>query len=394
MTVTADFGFVDRKMEFYDSEMVLFIQNEMGKNKTEGTVYKYAHGLEEFSEWLEREDISHTEVDFRDLGRYMGYLMGERGFANSTTETKFAPVNLYYKYLTKAEEIPENPTDKFNASEYIDWNKTKTEEETGDERVHLEEDELDKIVQNVPAPQLRNRLIILFTYYTGLRVSEVVNVELENINRNRREVNVEVKGGDEHTAVWHKDLNGLMRQWLDHSYRDSYPTADGSPYLFLTNRSEQISVRRVNGILDEAAENAGIQEVIYTDAAGREFKKVTPHKLRHSFAMHFLQNGGSIEALNNRLAHSSVITTEIYGEVQDDRGIKEYNEFMQSVQSDSDTEPYQCLLCGQKGNLEEHHISDNPEKTIDVCKECHQKIHHTSQYDHLLDAHCESYADK
>lgn len=392
MPVTHDFDFVDREMKFHDSEMIYFLQNETGKDKTEDTIYKYAHGLEEFSEWLEREDISHLEVDFRDLGRYMGYLMEEREFANSTAETKFAPVNIYYKYLTKAEEVPENPTDKFDAGEYIDWDKTKTQEEMGDERVHLKKDELDKIVQNVPAPQLRNRLIILFTYYTGLRVSEVVNVEYERIKG--RQVTVDVKGGEEHTAVWHRDLDGLMRQWLDYGYRDSYPTADDSPYLFLTNRSEQISVRRVNGILDEAAENAGIQEVMYTDAAGREFKKVTPHKLRHSFAMHFLNDGGSIEALNNRLAHSSVITTEIYGEVEDERGIEEYNEFMQSVQSNSDTESYQCLLCGQKGNLEEHHISDSPEKTIDVCKKCHQKIHHTSQFEHLLDANCEAYTGR
>lgn len=393
MTVSENFGLVERDMVFQDSEMVYFIQNEMAKDKTEKTIYKYANGLEEFSGWLEREGISHLDVDFRDLGRYMGYLLQEKEFANSTAETKFAAVNNYYKYLTKAEEISENPTKKFDASEYIEWDKTKTQKETGSERIYLKKDELDEIVQNVPAPQLRNRLIILFTYYTGLRVSEVVNTKLENIERDRREVTVEVKGGDEHTAVWHKDLDGLMRQWLDFGYRESYPTSDASPYLFLTNRSEQISTRRVNGILDEAAEDAGVQEVMYKDADGRKMKKVTPHKLRHSFAMHFLNDGGSIEALNNRLAHSSVITTEIYGEVEDERGIQEYNDVMQSVQPDSETEPYQCLLCGQKGNLEEHHISESPERTIDVCKECHQKIHHTSQYNHLIKDKCEHYSE-
>jgi|GEM_PF-512374 len=388
MTVTEDFDFVKRDMEFYDSEMVRFIKNEQGKDKTENTVYKYAQGLEEFTQWLEQEGKSPTEVDFRDLGSYLSYLMGERGFANSTAETKFAPVNLYYKYLTKAEEIPQNPTDKLDTGEYIDWDKTKSVEEDKPERIYLEKDEVEELAHSVPAPQLRNRLIVLFTYYTGLRVSEVVNVKLDDIDRETRQVSVTVKGGKQHTAVWHEKLKGLMAQWLDYGYRDSYPTADESPYLFVTHRSEHISVRRVNGIIDEAAENAGLQETLYTDAAGREFKKITPHKLRHSMAMNFLADGGSIEALQNRLAHSSVITTEIYAEVKDKRGIDEYNEFMQSVQSDSETEPYQCLLCGQKGNLEEHHITYQPERTVDVCKKCHQQIHHSDKYNHLLEADC------
>lgn len=393
MTVTEDFNFVDREMEFHSRRMVNFIKNEKSKDKTDNTIYKYAKGLEEFSVWLEQEDISDTDVNFVDLGRYLGYLKNERGLANSTTETYFAPVNLYYKHLTKLELIDNNPTDKLDTGDYIEWDKTKTEEVKGDERVFLEKDDLDALIENAPAPNLRNRLIIKFIYYTGLRVDEVVNVKVGELDRNNRQVDVTVKGGKEHTAKWHSDLNGLLTQWLDYGYRDSYSTSDSSPYLFLTNRSEQISVRRVNGFIDEAAENAGIQEVMYTDAAGREFKKVTPHKLRHSFAMHFLKDGGSIEALNNRLAHSSVITTEIYGEIQDDRGMKEYDEHMQAVGSDSSTESYKCPLCGQKGNLEEHHISYEPEQTIDVCKSCHGAIHSGSHYNHLLNAECENYSE-
>lgn len=384
MTVTTNFDFVNREMEFHDSEMVRFIRNEQGKKKKENTVYTYANGLEEFSKWLDQEGISPLDVDFVDLGNYMTYLMNDRGLANSTAETKFSPINLYYKYLIKLKKIDENPTDNFDAGDYIEWDRTKTKEVRGDERVHLTKEELEKIVEGCPAPKLRNRLLLQFIYYTGLRVSEAVNVKLEDLDRKERLVRVSAKGDKEHTGVWQEDLDGLMTQWLDYGYRDSYPTADDSPYLFITARSEHISVRRVNGILDEAASNAGIQEIIFTDARGRKFKKVTPHKLRHSFAMHFLNDGGSIEALSNRLAHSSIITTEIYGQVEDERGIDEYNTFMQPLQTSSEIESDQCKLCGKATTLESHHTSYSPERTIDICRQCHLRLHDKEEPKELI----------
>lgn len=281
MTVTANFDFISREMEFQDEEMVRFIRHEQGKKKSDNTVYNYAAGLEELSKWLESEGRDHLEVDFVDLGNYTSYLINERGLADSTCEVKLAGVNEYYKYLLKLSKVKENPTDKFDAGEYIDWNSTKKGGEGDQERVYLEKNELNALVDHSPAPKLRNRLIILFTYYTALRVDEVVNVKLDDLDTEKRNVSVTVKGGKDHTAVWHNDLDGLLTQWLDYGYRDSYPTAADSAYLFPTHRSEQISGRRVNGIIDEAAENAGIQEVLFTDAAGREFKKVTPHTLRH-----------------------------------------------------------------------------------------------------------------
>lgn len=383
METSINLDHVNSEISLADEEMVRFLKSQQGKSKSPKTIHKYALGLEQYSEWIEDNNIHPTDVDFVDLQNYLSHLIHDLDYADKTVHIKFVPVRLFYSYLKKLGEISDDPTDKIDISEYYNSNKTKIEEEAEDKRQHLTKDEIKQLADSVPAPRLRNRLIIFFMYYTGLRRSEVSQVELDDLDVNNRTVNVEVKGGKKHTAVWHKKLDGLMKQWLEYGYRDAYPTADDSSYLFVTNESERLSGSRIGIIVDKAAKNAGLQEPIYEDAIGRERKKVTCHTLRHSFAMNFLRDGGSFEALSNRLAHSSVKTTEIYGEVEDDRGIEEYKEVMEAVDETDQLIQDKCLFCGQKGNLQTHHISYQPEKVISVCESCQQDIHNEEQYKHL-----------
>jgi len=383
MTITADFDFRNEPFEFVDEEMVRYIKTQQGKSNTEETNYKYAYGLEMFSQWLKQRNKSSVEVDFVDIKNYLSYLVNDKNYADKTANLRFIPVRGYYTHLEMLEEIPENPAEKVDTTEYYKASRTRTEERTGKRRVYLSKDEIKDLVDNVPDPRLRNRLVILFMYYTGLRRSEVCRVRLDDLDREHRTVQVEVKGGNKHTAVWHKKLDGLMTQWLDYGYRSSYPTAEDSPYLFITRASEQLSSKRLGNIVDKTATNAGLQDVMYEDARGRNFKRISCHTIRHSFAMAFLQDGGSMEALSNRLAHSSVLTTEIYGEVRDDRGIEEYNQVMEAIETDKRIEQDQCLLCGQEGNLQNHHISYSPEKIISVCQSCQNDIHSEDEYKHL-----------
>jgi len=126
-----------------------------------------------------------------------------------------------------------------------------------------------------------------------------------------------------------------------------------------------------------------LQKIIYTDARGAEHNKYTSHTLRHSFAMHWLDNGGSMEALSKHLAHSSITTTEIYGEVREDRASKEYEEFAPDLNTDTSYQGGVCTLCNDRPSSVSHHTSYNPEETIDVCPSCHAEIHHTSKYEDL-----------
>lgn len=312
------------------AQMEEFLDILRGQDKAEGTINEYRKGLRQFSSWLDEEGLNPEKVTSRDLQRYLSYLKTDKGYAPKTIRVRFVAVRRFYDDLTGSGVIPDDPTSNVTVTDYAP-KRTRVEEVTKEPRKWLAKNELRKLVENVPAPQLRNRLLILFQYYTGLRRKEVCDVKLDDLDREERRVQVRGKNGKAHTAHWRPKLDGLLTAWLDSGYRSASPYARESDYLFLTESSPQLSDGHLNDIVKQAAENAGIQEVLYEDAAGRRHFKITSHTLRHSFAMHWLENGGSIEGLSKNLAHSSVTTTEIYGEILDERAKDEYDKFAPDI---------------------------------------------------------------
>lgn len=296
-----------------------------GQNKAQGTLLQYSGGLKAFDRWLDEEDAEPEDLTTRDIQRYLSWL-NRQGYAPKTVRGYFSPVSGYYADLKNAGEIEDDPTEDVVVAKYAS-EETMKERLTKEKRVFLTKDELSQVVENVPAPALRNRLVVLFQYFTGLRRQEVSDVKLADLDRENRQVKVRGKGNKLNTAQWKPKLDGLLTAWLDRGHRNASPYARESEYLFLSNTAPKLEPDRINKIVVEAANNAGIQEVLYEDAAGRQRYKYTSHALRHSFGMHWVENGGSIEALSNQMAHSSVTTTEIYSEMQDDQARVEYEKY-------------------------------------------------------------------
>lgn len=311
-------------------EMTEFLEREQATDKAESTVTQYRKALALYSDWLNAEGLAPGDVGHRDLQRYLGYLKSDKGYAPKTIRLKFSAVRQFYADLITANGDHDNPAEPITVTDYAP-KRTRKERYTKERRGWVPKDEVTQLVENVPAPTLRNRLVVLFQYFTGLRRQEVSAVELTDLDRDQRQVQVRGKGGKVHTAHWQPMLDGLLTGWLDGGYRKASPYARESPYLFVTESSPRLTGRRINEIVKQAAENAGLQEVLCTDAAGKRQHRITSHILRHSFAMHWLQNGGSIEALSKHLAHSSVTTTEIYGEILDERAQEEYQEFAPQI---------------------------------------------------------------
>lgn len=307
-----------------------FIDILHGKDKADSTVKQYEKALEHYSSWLSEEGLDPLEVSTRDLQRYLGYLKAEKEYAPKTIRLKFVAVNQFYSDLANTGALESDPADDVKVTDYAP-KRTRKEEETKERIDWLSKEEVGELVENVPAPQVRNRLAVLFQYYTGLRRQEVCDVKISDLDREERQVQVRGKNGKVHTASWQPKLDGLLSTWIDRGYREGSLYSEESEYLFVTNSAPQMSAGYLNDIVKEAAENAGIQEVLYTDAGGSKQYKVTSHILRHSFAMHWLQNGGSIEGLSKNLAHSSVTTTEIYGEVLEERARDEYETYAPEI---------------------------------------------------------------
>ncbi|UWG48184.1 XerD/XerC family integrase [Halanaeroarchaeum sp. HSR-CO] len=312
--------------EIFDDHLDLL----RGQDKAKGTIKQYQGGLKAYSEWLEEQGIEPEGASTRDIQRYLSFLKNEREYAPGTVRGYYSCISGFYKNLDNTGVIEEDPTEGITLSNYAS-RETRKQQETKERRVWLSQEEMSQLVENVPAPTVRNRLLVLFQYFTGLRRQEVVDVKLEDIDRKERMVKVQGKGNVLNTAFWQPKMDGLLTAWLDGGYRGSSPHAEESPYLFLSQAAPQLSGEYVNRIVKEAAEEAGIQEVLFEDARGRSHYKYTSHALRHSFAMHWLQNGGSLATLSKQMAHSSITTTEIYGEILDERAKEEYDQYAPDI---------------------------------------------------------------
>ena len=162
----------------------------------------------------------------------------------------------------------------------------------------LTKEDVKKLIKVVPPTRKRDRLIILLLYGTGLRVSEVCNLKIEDIDFKRGILIVKGGKGAKDRVVPIPDF--LLKEIEDYLKTRE----DGSEYLFVEVRREKkdrISPKTVWYLLKKYGEKAGI--------------RVTPHMLRHSFATHMLEKGVDIRVIQEILGHSNLSTTQIYTKV-------------------------------------------------------------------------------
>jgi site-specific recombinase XerD len=157
----------------------------------------------------------------------------------------------------------------------------------------LSREEIKKLFAS--AKTKKSRLIIKMLYYTGMRVSELVNVKQADILLDKQEVVVRGKGKKERKIILPEGLVNELRDWIA-QHKGIYLFGDEKP----------LTARNIQKILKNAAKAAGIS------------KKVTPHKLRHSFATHLLESGLDIRIIQMLLGHENLSTTQIYTHITDE----------------------------------------------------------------------------
>lgn len=143
---------------------------------------------------------------------------------------------------------------------------------------------------------LRNKVILALLYSSGLRVSELVTLETDNIDLHERTMRIRGKGGKDRIVLFDDETKVLIEDYIDKK-------SVNDEYLFVNRSGNHLTPRYIQMMIKCHAEKAGIK------------KKVTPHILRHSFATHLLRNGVDIRAIQQLLGHSNLSTTQIYTSV-------------------------------------------------------------------------------
>ncbi|MDL0137668.1 site-specific integrase [Halobacterium salinarum] len=306
--------------------------------KADSTADSYSRTAKKWAEWLanpgakdydqndrNRDAKTVYEATDADIRMFLRYQL-QSGLTGGTVRNRRWAITAFYKELERMAGdgfgIPEfeNPAEGLDLS---DWkplkqsNIGKKKEELKDDVTYLKPEEIKQLAENVTPPIPRNELIIRLLYQTGLRRGELSDIRLEDIDRDNREIDIHAEKTHLNRTVYYKPkLDTQLNRWVNVE-RKSLVTA-GSEYLFPTYKSEQISPEQVNRTVRKAADNAGLQEYVYTNAGGKEQVKITAHVLRHSFAMNCLKNDMDSKFIQELMGHAKIETTERYLNAIDD----------------------------------------------------------------------------
>jgi integrase/recombinase XerD len=264
------------------------------------TLDAYRNDLSQFAEFLRQRFNGSSEseevwrwVDLDLLNDYIADLRGRKGYRDTTTARKVAAIKSFFTFLAQNGIIEEPPT-----------------ESLGSPRVgrslpkYLTEDEVDQLLREADkagtAESQRDANILELLYATGLRVSELVSLNVQDIDFEESYIRCWGKGSKERIVYAHdKALNGLQ-DYLSTSRMSLLGTNKDESALFVNHRGERLTRQWVWNILKTYSKRAGIDQ------------KITPHTLRHSFATHLLQKGASLRHVQELLGHSSISTTQVY----------------------------------------------------------------------------------
>ena len=283
------------------------------KNYSSYTVTNYGNDIEEYFLYLERESINYLDVEYSDLRFYLMYLKDERKDNNSSIDRKLSSLRGFYKYLANNGIVKTNP---FKLVSGLKKSKKLPR--------YFEYNELEELFNvcdiNTNIGQ-RDRLLLEMLYATGVRVGELVNIKVNDIDLGSRNILILGKGNKERYVVYGEYCEEILKLYLDEG-RTILNKKD-SDYLFLNKNGGNLTERGVRYILDNLIEKTSIN------------KKISPHMIRHSFATHLLNEGCDLLTVQKLLGHESVKATQIYTHVTTDR-LKEvyYNSFPRAKKDD------------------------------------------------------------
>ncbi|MBT3230744.1 tyrosine-type recombinase/integrase [Candidatus Uhrbacteria bacterium] len=284
---------------------------EIERGRSERTVRNYDFYLQRFANWAKHPQPNKiTQEMVRKYRLYLNRSVEGRDdvtLKKSTQNYHLIALRSFLKYLSKR-DIKTMSADKIELAK------------TGDRKIEfLEEDELRRMLNATKDTGgligRRDRAILEMLFSTGLRVSELAQLLIKEVNIKRGEFSVNGKGSKHRVVFLSDDSRDSIKEYLD-------VRKDMSPYLFVSHDrakhrrdSLPISPRTIQRIVERYATAAGIT------------KKITPHTLRHTFATDLLRNGADIRSVQAMLGHESITTTQIYTHVTDKQLKKIHKKF-------------------------------------------------------------------
>ena len=269
------------------------------KNLSPRTIEKYKYSLIVFEKYMLNKNINLFDVTQYDIMDFLTNYFKDKGVSSKTNS--ITSINNFYIYLVKDKRIDINPC------ENIDRPKMK-------KRLPdiLTVNEVDKLL-DIPLhtkEDYRDKAILEVLYATGIRISELTNLKMQDVDFTNKVVRVFGKGSKERIVPINKYALKYLGMYLD--IRGSFLKGKLTDYIFLNSKGEAISRESFGLELNKIVKKQGLN------------KRVTPHMLRHSFATHMLNQGADLRSIQELLGHSDISTTTIYTHVSNEKVKNDY----------------------------------------------------------------------
>lgn len=269
------------------------------KGLSVNTINSYKRDLLDYLNFIkdlpQRSLASVLEVTYFDIAKYLAHLQ-ELKLASSSIDRKMDSLRGFYKFLVSEGLINDNPTKLIEPLK--SWNKLPLV-------LSIKEVELILAQPDISTPLgLRDKALLETMYASGLRVSEIINLLLMDVNNNIGYLRCLGKGNKERVVPINSQAGNAIDAYLKHGRPLLNPKGN---WLFVNYTGDKLTRDGVRRIIQKIAQDAGID------------KKISPHTLRHCFATHLLEGGADLRSLQEMLGHANISTTQIYTHVTSER---------------------------------------------------------------------------
>ena len=281
-------------MEKIMTEYLNYLKNT--KKSSNNTIQAYRRDLNFFFEYLNKNNMDYLKVGYDDVQKYMEELNGE-GRKAASVSRRLATLRSFYGFLLKKKLIKAIPTNKINMP--------KIEKKAP---MVLTSDEVEILLSQPKSNDLkgiRDKAMLEFAYATGMKVSEIINLDLKDVNLVDSYV-VCNEGYSKRVVPLGRISKEALVEYLDNSRPYLLKTEDEKP-LFVNIMGNRLTRQGFWKIIKQYQEQAHID------------KEITPHVLRHSFATHLLQNGADMRAVQTMLGHTDIASTQVDMKLIDDQ---------------------------------------------------------------------------
>lgn len=272
------------------------------KGYTQDTIDSYTEDIKRLNKYLRKTNID-TLLN-SDMENYLKYLSKDELTSRSISR-HLSCLRTFFKFLNRNNYMNSNPLDGISSPK-----KNNTLPDV------LTEEEVNKLldIELIKPSDYRDKAILELLYATGLRISELINLEFVNLDIENDFLRVMGKGRKERVVPIGEIAADYLKIYLN-DYRSYFIKKEANNYIFLNYRGTKLT-------------RQGVFNIIKNQAAIKGFKKiVSPHTLRHSFATHLINNGADLRIIQEFLGHDDITTTQVYLQLADQKIKSEYMEY-------------------------------------------------------------------